>query len=38
LFVTLPQVNPGYISLGAISACFAPRVPALEPKTVQKHH
>jgi hypothetical protein len=23
LFVTLPPVNPGYISLGAVSACLA---------------
>jgi hypothetical protein len=36
LFVTLPPVNPGYISRSAVSAFFAPLLRAHEEKPRKK--
>jgi hypothetical protein len=38
LFVTLPPVNPGYISRSAVSAFFAPLLRAHEENRAKKHH
>jgi hypothetical protein len=37
-FVTLPQVDPGYISPNAPSASCAPLIRVLQEKAIQKQH